>query len=185
MSKDALDVMAEVRERRGLEPINPHQIEGFGPGTPPAPKTSPAERDVPSATEKYGEPLEPEAEREVEEPPVPAQPSPLVSAGRGGRLPVTPPEMPLVPVFDVAKATEDILTDLLTRNRLTVLGPEAILDKHPVNLTAGEQAQIERVVVSALQRELRARQAEIAKLVPRKPRSDRGKKRAPKKETKP
>lgn len=154
MSKGVLDNLAEIRERRGLDPINPHTIEGFGDGMPPAPPLLDGS-PIPSAAERYGSPIELDDE------------TPFST-----QAPQPPPPPPAVATMDA------LLSAFVAMNRVTIAGPSAVLDGHSTTLSDADLAQVERVVLGALQRDLRAKQAELAKLVPRRTRSDKGVPRA-------
>ncbi len=134
---NVLDQMADVRQKRGLPPINPFQIEGFGDGsTPPpidrhAPETPP---EILSASEHYGAPLEPELESAPPTPPPVSRPTPVVA--RPASVQQQPIEMPEPEVI--------------------VVDRQAQFKGYAVVLNETEKALVDRALSQALRRTIAA-----------------------------
>ena len=126
-----------IRMARGLEPIDGTRIEGFGPGTPPAPPPPTTAIDIPSAREQYGEPVE--ALADPAEPVSPPVTSPLIDMGRRN-APQAAKDAPSAPN--------------LPEVELCVMDSMASYQNRVVALTEPERVAIARLVVRALKRDL-------------------------------
>ncbi len=142
-----LDVMNQVRQRQGREPINPFTIDGFGEGTEPAPRTE-AEiiADVRQEA-KQGPMYEPDEER-LGDTAVPA--SPLIPV----TLKVTPQAPPQI-VPTLPQGAEALL-------ELMVVGEEAVYRGNPVKLDVQDQNAIATIILRAAQRRVNEQLAQVA-----------------------
>lgn len=150
--------LAHIREMQGKPPINPHIIEGFGPGNPPSPEPP---RAFPSEATDGLPDLPVEDEFLTAGPPEPEPaPSPLIPRRvpdrQNAREFVNANTQPVPPLPTFALAVADRMASWKGRD---------------VQLTEGEEKSIRGVVLRAIQRELDADLAAAGARRTRKPRA--------------
>lgn len=156
--------LAQIREMQGKPPINPHIIEGFGPGNPPSPEPP---RAFPSeATDGLPDlPIDDEFLTAGPPEPEPA-PSPLI------------PRRPIAPLpVDRTMSADEISNHFghtpppIPTFALAVADRMASWKGRDVQLTESEEKSIRGVVLRAIQRELDADLAAAGARRTRKPRA--------------
>jgi hypothetical protein len=159
-----LEEMNQIRVRNGQEPINSFGIDGFGPGSPPAPEFTLEEIEQRTAASipTSPSPANP-ASRLIEEPEPDPIPSPLVALGESA------PEVAPPPTFH-PRLLSPLEAD---PNAIMVYGEHGAFRGQSVQLSESDQTKIGRIILECAHRKLKAQMAEIMK--PRRARKEQPK----------
>ena len=153
-----LNQLAAIRTAQGKDPIDSSHIEGFGPGSPPPPPYNPGTPAFPTGW------VEDDPDADLDEAPAPPMPSPLVPR----KAPAPPPKSQLLPTDPVTGLSEQDLAAILANQlkpELMVMDRVAEVKGRVVNLSEKDAADIRRVVLLALRREV---DAELGDATPRR-----------------
>lgn len=164
MADSIFEVGNRVRQSRGLPPIDPMTIEGFGEGAPAPPPYVPTE--VPSAEAVHGPPIEQDEPGEW----LPSKPTSALVPGAPAFVPPVPRETSGI-LLDLERMTNPEPTpDPLAKATTIVVDGRAIHQGHEVGLNESEQAQVTYVILRAILRSIREQESEIAGKLPKRKR---------------